>query len=107
MLVQVRSRGQKNGILGLLKPRAEEPLEHELRTLEGFAGILSLAMMYRSVWERNRDLEVSFSRVKKSTDQEHLLFSTILDSLPVGVVLADQEARVTETNLMARLMLFG
>ncbi len=107
LLVHVRNRGLKSGVLGLLTSKGEDPSEHEIRTLEGYAGMLSLALLYRSVWERNKDLEVSFSRVKKNTDQEHLLFSTILDSLPVGVILADREAQVTETNLMARLMLFG
>ena len=107
LLVHVRNGELKSGVLGLLTSRSEDLSDHERRTLERYAGMLSLALLYRSVWVRNKDLETSFSRVKKSADQEHLLFSTTLDSLPVGVILADQEAQVTETNLMARLMLFG
>jgi PAS domain S-box-containing protein len=107
LLVHVRNSGLKSAILGAVTSGTSDDPAPALGALERYAGLMSLAMMYRSVWERNKDLEVSFSRIKKSTEQEHLLFSTILDSLPVGVVLADREAQVTETNLMARLMLFG
>jgi signal transduction histidine kinase len=106
-LVYVRCEGQKTGILGFLTSSGEGLSEKDLGTLEAYARILSLSLLYRFVWERNKDLEVGFARVRRNADKEHLLFSTILDSLPVGVVLADQEAQVTETNLMARRMLFG
>jgi PAS domain S-box-containing protein len=86
-------------LLGVLVHRSNRPLSHELEAaLTAFTAVVTAALSDRQLYERARS-----SRMEAEVQRQRL--QTILDELPIGVMLLEgPEGRVSLMNPAARAM---